>query len=174
MNWTVTTKPTTLPIEWRSYKAFLRLDDDSYRQTVLDIAAGCVAEAEQKMVCSLMARTITAQYWPRDLLHLPRGPVATVTSVTDKNNATLTYERYTIGNSDRIKLLTANFEWPITVVYVAGVASAADIDADIIQALKISVNTLYYNREAIVAGNVSRPYDLDCFYRARSRGIPVA
>jgi hypothetical protein len=117
-----------------------------------------------------------------EALHLPRGPVSSITSITDGNGVIYdsadeapdadAFSLTRVGNSDRITLArTATY--PITVVYVVGHATAAEVPADIKGAIRTHIATRYVIREAVHEGSLTPVTNLDEFYRLRGRGSPV-
>src|SRR5689334_4676348 len=152
MKWTQT-KPADLPITFAQAKAHLRLDDDSEQDYVTDLIRAATAHAENVMGRSLMQRTITATYYayatPLDLTYLPRGPVISVTSVTDANGREISNSVLeAAGNSARLRVNNGySFPVNLTVVYEAGYESADEIPDDILHALKMHVSHLYMYRE---------------------------
>jgi hypothetical protein len=110
------------------------------------------------------------------LLRLPRGPVQSITSVTDANGHVLAGTAYALerrGHQDQMRLNVAAV-FPLTVVYVAGYGAASDVPALIRQGLLCHVGTLYENRESVAVGTMAPvPHSLADFYRLRSRKIGV-
>ncbi len=180
MNWTITTPPSALPIEYVELKRRLKLatDDDEQRDDLMLFAAECVSYAERKMQISLMPRTITAHFWSDDQLRLPRGPVIEVVSCTDANSTAVTYELSTVGNSDRLTLTSTPSDYPLTVVYRAGHEldeyGAVTIDADILGLIRTHICTAWRFREAYSTSSIATVWKLDDFYREHGRGTPVA
>jgi hypothetical protein len=195
MKWEITTKPTTKIFGWDKLRPHLRVDDPDERDYVLELEDECTSYAEEKMERSLIARTITATFWAEDVsdappilpmvnyaaqpyrcrqaLHLPRGPVASITSVKDSNNNDIDYTLERVGNSDRVRLTPTSVNYPVTVVYVAGHASVEDVPADIKGAIRTHIATRYAIREAVHEGALTPVTNLDEFYRLRGRGSPV-
>lgn len=179
MKWTQT-KPADLPITYAQAKAHLRLDDDSEQEYVTDLIKAATAHAENVTGRLLMQRTITATFYafatPPDYFYLPRGPVISVTSVTDANGNVITNTVVeAAGNAARLRVNNA-YSYPInvTVVYEAGYASADDIPDDILHAIKMHVAHLYMYREPVTAGKIEKvPSSLDDFYRLNSWEVGI-
>jgi uncharacterized phiE125 gp8 family phage protein len=174
MQWDITVKPTATPVTWASMRARLNLDDAGQRETVTEMVDEATAYAEERMQCSLMRQTITAKFWECEPVHLPRGPVASVTSVVDGDGNALTYTQSKVGNSDRLALTSNPTAYPVTVTYTAGAASADDVPADIRGVIREHAATKYLHRETVSATSLTPLYNIDEFYRRRGRGVPVA
>jgi hypothetical protein len=104
-------------------------------------------------------------------LPLRRGPVAAVVSVTDANGRSITgYVLEASGRADRLRFNVA-LVYPVTVVYTAGGATAADVPAAVKLAILCHVATLYENRESVTTqgGMKGVPHSLEMFYRTRRR-----
>lgn len=179
MKWTQT-KPDDYPTTYAEAKAHLRLDDDSEQDYVTDLIAAATAYAENIMGRSLMQRTITATYFayatPLDLTYLPRGPVISITSVTDANGRDIENSVLeAAGNYSRLRVNNGySFPVNLTVVYEAGYDSADDIPDDIKHAIKMHVNHLYLYREPVTAGRIEKvPSSLDDFYRLNSWEVGI-
>lgn len=197
MKYTITSPANALfdNSNWASLKRRLKVDD-TMREEVLELAAECVAHAEQKMECSLIQREITAQYWLDDLLNtqdcpyyipvwgyqfaLPRGPVIGdeytdgILSVTDANGHALTHKLYTVGNSDRVYVQSMTTAFPITVVYQAGYGTADKVPADILRVIKVHILTTFDLRGEFSTLSLTPVQSVDQFYEQRGRGIPIA
>ena len=179
----------------------LRLDPDlansSDEQAYLtDLQNTAVEAAEELMGCSLLTRTVTAEYfgpnagfsfgygWSqtyynnhRNRLRLPRGPVQSITSASDANGV-ISSGKYTLGADGVRDYIELDLGWtqPLTVVYVAGWGSSvSQVPADIRQAIRLHVATLYENRESIGVGKSSDaiPQSLADFYRSKSRNLGI-
>jgi len=162
-------------------------DEQIYWQDLLD---ACTEYAENALDSSLLTRTITATYfeyhttplgffgydgyYPR-LLLLPRGPVQSITSITDANGNVINFNWETYGNSDKLRMLSG-YVAPLTVVYQAGYGDTADnVPSDIRMAIRTHVATLFEQRgstdeKAILAV----PHSLEAFYQLRRRSCYVA
>ncbi len=82
---------------------------------------------ESETDCSLGTRTITATIFLEDVrcgvVHLPRGPVQSVTSCVDADGNAIETELRAFGKDDQLKI-AAGGTYPLTVIYVAGYATA--------------------------------------------------
>lgn len=166
---------STRPVVWEEAKAHLRLFDDTdqtYVESLIDAAADF---AESRMGCTLMQRTRTHVIYDGQRLELPYGPVASITTITDDNDAPITATIETLGNMQRLNISTAGYAFPLTVTYVAGYASRSSIPAAIRLAILQHVATLYENRESVSdRAKMSVPHTLESFYRYKSRLSGVA
>jgi uncharacterized phiE125 gp8 family phage protein len=177
--WTATTPPTA-PWTQAFLANHLRViygEESSLLHLYVDAA---VDYAQEALGMSLGAQEITAVFndadaGPGTTLRLPRGPVRSITSVTDAAGAPVTgsvLERVACG--DRLRL-TASVVFPLTVVYEAGFPTEADIPASIRLAVLQHVATLYENRESVSEkGMTPVPHSLEAFYRLKSRNPRVA
>jgi uncharacterized phiE125 gp8 family phage protein len=192
VRWTVTTPPAARPVEWATFKAHARLtgdDEQELGELYLDAAADYAAEA---MGCSLMAQTITATFYTGEPVILPRGPVIQIVSVTDARSIVLdddgnevtdedgntvtdddghalTYNRWKVGHSDRLRI-NGPFVTPLIVEYTAGYPTADAIPASIRQGILVHAATLYEQRESVSDRTKTPvPHSLADFYRLKSR-----
>ena len=163
------------PVTWSEAKTHLRLSDDTQQAYVESLIDAATDYAEEAMACTLVQRERThTQYDGARTFPLPYGPVVSVTSVVDDDDVAVSYERFAVGNSERITL-TTSFAAPVTVTYQAGHATAAAISAQIRHNILMHVATLFENRETIVKGqSVPIPQSLQAFYALKSRKVPVA
>lgn len=183
----VTQAPVGLPISWESLKRRLVLNDPEEEQVVMELAGEATAHAEHLLQSSLCYRTLTATYYDHnDAVHhnyhfdgfeelpLRRGPVDVVISVKDKNDVDVSYEQIAKGYYEAIRLRQRVVHYPVTVVYTAGYDELSNIPADILGAIRTDTTTRYLFREEYQLGKYDRINSLDEFYRARSRGVPIA
>ena len=173
-NLTVTTAPATEPVTLTEAKAHVRVDgtaDDTYLTTLITVARRM---AEAHLNRALISQTLTAQFsrfprWGADLL-LTRPPLISDTSVayvdtdgtpqTDLSPAT-TYDVDITSEPGRIAL-TFGGSWPtardehmpVTIVYVAGWASASAVPETIKQAILLAIGQWYCQRE--VTGQMTK------------------
>lgn len=157
-------------------------DEQAYWQDLLD---ACTEYAENALDTSLLLRTITATYYRNDpvplgwvgydnytphSIHLPRGPVQSVTSVTDANSNTITYELERSGLTDKV-ILTEGYTAPLVIVYQAGYGSTVNnTPADIRMAIRTHVATLFEQRASTDEKNIlAVPHSLEIFYQQRKR-----
>lgn len=168
-------QPATTPVSYAQMSSHLRLNTDDDRADVLDMIDAAVDFAEEAMACSLVNRVITATFFDNEVLALPRGPVVSISSITDANSVSPSYRLERYGHQDVIVAL-ASFKAPLVVVYVAGWgAAASDVPADIRQAIKMHAAAMYENRESIADREmVPVPHSLADFYRLRSRQAGAA
>lgn len=167
-------------------------DEQTY---ILDLQAAAVEFAEEAMGSSLLNRPITATYYDRSLpfffgfsngrdfydddlskLRLPRGPIVSITSVTDANGTIdpAGYALEAVGTRDQLRM-KVGWKPPLTVVYVAGYGStAAAVPADIRHAIRAHFSSLYEQRESVSERTVLPvPQSLADFYRQKSRNTGI-
>ena len=197
MKWSATV-PSTYPVTFEDIAKQERLDNFKQADYVNALIATAVEYAETRLGSSLMQRTVTAVFYRGDKLFLPRGPVQSITSVTDGYGNVIDPSKYGLegyGNSDYLRFGNQGLDWagwsfgilgdwldiagwgyktPLTVVYVAGYPDAASVPADFKGAIRAHVGTLYKMRESVTTGAVvSVPHSLDDFYRLKSRNTGI-
>ncbi len=192
MLWNVTTPPANLPLTWQQIKSHIKPNDEE-QSYVLDLLASATSHAEEKMECSLIPRTITATFDRNDVgefdsldqwttypywchthrgFWIPRGPIISITSVVDANNAAVPYKTQQDGNRFTvIPTVPIHGRLPITIVYQAGYSA---VPADILNAIRVHTATMYRYREDITATQANAVHKLDDFYQFRGRGTVVA
>lgn len=157
------TAPTTYPVTLAEAKLHCRIDSTDDDTLVTALITAATEMCEQKV-----GRAIMPQTWELTLdefseVWLTRTPVQTVTYVkyydADGVQQTLSSALYTVHTADDFgfaKVAPAyNTEWPfaqdrldaIAVRFVAGYANAAAVPEGIKQWIKLSVSTMYENRE---------------------------
>lgn len=189
-------RPSSPPLcTYPQLKAQLKIDADDEMQYLMDLLDAATEYAESALDASLLTRTITAtieehypaptfSFWPGDHSHrhfLPRGPVQSITSVTDSTGNAIQYKWERTGNSDFV-IFTGQppgIVWPVTVVYQSGYGNtAAAVPADIRLALRAHVASLWSNREATTTGTngqmADAPLSLQAFYSLKRRTTPVS
>lgn len=195
MRWSVTTPPTGTVLTWDQLKYHIVPGSVQQQPLIMDYLAEATAYAEQKMECCLLSQTITAVYDPIDLraygpyfpsiygglgygshrrgMLLPRGPVQSVSSVTDANNNPVTYIWHTVGNADLIEPMQAitPTQAPITIIFLAGFST---VPADIKGMIRVHTATKYKYREDVDNLPVNMVHRMDDFYRYRGRGWFIA
>jgi hypothetical protein len=118
---------------------------------------------------------ISVVYPPRAYdLKLPRGPVQSITSVTDgRNHAITNFSLERVGNADMLHV-PGGFNYPLTVVYVAGYGTADDVPGGIKRGVMMHVGTLFKYRESVGdKATTVIPHGLQDFYRLRSRNTGI-
>lgn len=176
MQWTATAATDTV-LTYDQLAYALRLDPDtaatSHEQSlVMDYLAAATEYAETMMGTSLCSRTITATFNPGEPLILPRGPVTTITSVTDSGTP-VTWTASMIGHLT-IVLPDQLRGGAISVVYQAGYGTASDVPADIRAAIRMHVGTLYEQRESTTDKPLTEvPNSLAAFYNLKRRSSLV-
>src|SRR5665213_3714698 len=198
MKWSQTTPSSSI---WTTdqFAYALNIDSDiaagAAEQSLLTSEqAAAVEYAETVMGCSLLTRTITAVYYGptvpfaygfqfgstysayRNRLPLPRGPVISITSVTDANG-TISSSNYQLQGEGTADLLYMKVGWtdPLTVVYQAGYgSSAANVPPDIAQAILTHVATIHERRESATDRTITAvPHSLEAFYISKARTLQV-
>lgn len=170
------TAPTQEPITLGETKDHLRVDsaDDDALISVLITAARQHIDGRD----GWLGRALMTQTWDyalysfptTDCLELPLAPVQSITSITytDTDGASQTFAsgNYALGAdldwSPRVNL-GYDKSWPstrsipdaVTVRFVAGYASAADVPAPIKAAMLMIVGHLYEHRESVVDKQLS-------------------
>jgi uncharacterized phiE125 gp8 family phage protein len=171
---------TDYPVTWADAKRHLRLDGDGEAAYVTSLIAAATDYAESEMACTLTARNQTAvlyEAWGNPVGHpLPYGPLLSVQSVTDADDAAVSADGYVltrVGHTDRIRF-TGSPAYPVTVVYRAGYATAEQVPASVRTAILMHVATLYENRETVSeTGRTPVPHTLEAFYRLKARTVGV-
>lgn len=159
------------PVTWDEAKKHLRLDvdtDQAYVESLIDAATDY---AEESLSATLMQRERTVVFYAGEqTFALPKGPLVSVTSITDDADNIITdYTVTHVGNSDRLTI-NASYRFPLTVVYQAGSGTAPSIRLAILQ----HVATLYENRESVSdKAKLPVPHTLEAFYRLKRRSVPV-
>jgi hypothetical protein len=190
MQWSVTTPATGTVLTWTQLKAHLKPASTSEQPLIMDYLASATAYAETMLQCCLLPQTITAIYDHRDIgyqlnywqlpehygrgLELPRGPlIGTPTSVLDATSTAVPYAIHEDGNAIRVVPSEAigAAQLPVTIVYQAGYPV---IPADILNAIRVHVATLYMVRESVTNLAANPVHKIDDFYRFRGRGSLVA
>lgn len=178
--------------------------DTSKQPLVFSYLDAATDHAQEELAASLLPQTLTATYWRDDLqparlypavyqqasdyqsvldwgsyqqgqvLSLPRGPVRSISSITDGNGNNVTnfrLERY--GNEDVVRVFTG-LTFPVTIIYAAGYANADAIPAGIKQAILAHVGTLFLHRESVTDKPLKAvPHSLESFYAKRSRNTGI-
>jgi uncharacterized phiE125 gp8 family phage protein len=169
MGLSLVTPPTDYPVtleEARAQCRVLHTDEDALIQTYIIAATSYV---ERQLSLSLMTRTyaLTLDAFT-DTIELPRGPVASVTSVgyvdQDGLPATVDSDLYTVDLSSTPQwvVLNSGSPWPtpmsginmVTVTYVAGADELPESMGDIKAAILLMVAHFYANREAASVNEV--------------------
>ncbi len=168
MKWQVTTPPASEPVAYGEAKAQARIMDDAERPWIEKIAIPAArATCEQECNLSLITQTITATAYDHhdahhSVIRLPRGPVQSITSVTDFNG-TVDPSQYSLerfGLNDFVKF-TSDRKYPVVITYVAGYGNTpASVPPHIRAMILAHVSFLYDNRGADV-----QPTAIDRLYR---------
>jgi uncharacterized phiE125 gp8 family phage protein len=171
--WTLVTPPTVEPATIEELKAHLYIDHNADDALLAIYLAAARATVEEVTWRAILPQTwdLYLDAWPADgVIVLPRPPLASVTSVTyrDDENVTSTvsasvYEVDTASEPGRV-LLAAGQSWPsatlaasgaIRVRFVAGWASAAVVPPMIKAATLLLAGEAYLVREAVSERSLS-------------------
>ena len=142
---------------------------------VMTLVAAAIDYAEMKMGTTLEARARSKTFQADERIVLDRGPVISITSITGDNAVVITDFDTQVVGLQTVVTLNVSVTYPVTVVYQAGYASADEIPAAILLAIKMHVATLYLRRESIVTGTIVAvtPHGLDEFYKVHKRSVGV-
>ena len=160
------TPPSGEPLSLADAKAFVRIGDDLEDTLIAALIASARARIEAVTGLSLMQRTyrLTLEDWPlgvldKGALRLPRPPAMNLVAVRLTNgeaedDITASFQLET-GAIPRLKPVPmGGWIWPrsihehIEIDWQAGYASADDIPADLLHAIKLVVAHEYENRDA--------------------------
>jgi uncharacterized phiE125 gp8 family phage protein len=171
----ILTPPADRPVAWADAKAHLRIDVDTEQSLVESMIDAAVDYAQESMDCSLMLQTIQQMFYAGEPLMLRRGPLASITSVTDGASASITdFDLEHAGRQARM-IINQSFTYPVRVVFTAGRATAAEVDASIRIAIRQHVASMYAQRESVSERAVSVvPQSLADFYARKSRATGIA
>lgn len=183
--WTLqtTTAATDWPISLAEVKAHLRLDDDDDNEATYlrSLIMAATQYAEQFLKRQLITATLTLRLddFPRGstdaerTIWLPNPPLQSVTSVVYLDSAgasqTLSSSLYRVDATDEPGRISEAFgqSWPatypvsaaITVVYVAGWTSEANVPEPIKAAMKLLVSHWFENREPASDADATAAYE---------------
>lgn len=172
--WEVITPPAQTPISLIQAKDHLRVSTTDEDDLIDTYIAAATDYAQDRLNACLIQQTIRATYYAGEPLYLPRGPLMSVTSVQDANEAALPYSIRHVGH--RIEIVpTAALTYPVTVVYTAGYGSSPnDVPAAIRLAIRQHVASMYAQRESIADKPLAAvPQSLEDFYRLKARKVAV-
>jgi len=161
-----TVAPTVEPVTVASLKEHSRIGDvTDENQIASEWLAGCREMVEVDARVALCTQTWTLQFdqFPCDVIEIPVWPLASVSSVSyvDTNGATQTWSssNYIVNTANKPGRLTLayNSNWPvarlqenaITVTFIAGFASAADVPQIYKQAIRLLGAECFISREAV-------------------------
>lgn len=189
MNWVQST-PNSLIWTAAQLAYPLRIDGDititdEEQAYLLELQEQAVQYAENMMSSSLLTRTITATFndigsgsaynpYVGELPFLPRGPIQSVTSVTDASGTLTDYSLKGWGNSTLL-VLPSGYRSPLTVEYEAGYGDdPSDVPADIRGAIRSHVFALYKFRGAVQDRTITVvPESMTAMYRLHARNSCV-
>ena len=168
-----TTKPSLAVVSTADMKTHMRVthsDEDAYIDTLV-AAATYWAENYTGRAFLTQTWTLNLRCFPSGDIPLPRPPLASVTSLKYRRDATTTttlvldtdYEIHTGTGSDFACVAPYyGTTWPtpidtpnaVQVVYVCGWTAAANVPADIVHAVKMVAAELYERREQTISGTI--------------------
>jgi uncharacterized phiE125 gp8 family phage protein len=172
MLYTVTTPPTGSIWQLADIKAALRIDISDDDTLLMRKLAAATNYAETAMATALLTRTMVAFYDPPERLWLPMGPVQSIISVADAVSTydPSLYQLRAHGNCEYVHLLVGIRMPPMVVTYTCGYGTAADVPADIAEAIMAHTGLLYGNRESATGVTLTAvPHQLEAFYKLHSR-----
>lgn len=161
-------EPSELPLSLAEAKTWLRVDHSDEDDLILDLVKGAMQFVEEEIAGHRQLLTATwevgaCNWWGFDFLTLPRPPLQSVTSIkyydSDGTLATLDTSFYEVRTYQKqpgtIALAYQKFwpvvqpirNWPITIRFVAGYGTAAELPSKVKQALRLALNWSYSKRE---------------------------
>lgn len=154
--------------------AHLRASSDELTEAQAEQLIDAASDyAQQAMNRTLLTSTLAATFHiaphtrPGRFI-LPRGPVASVVSVTANGDAITDYDLETVGNTDEL-IINESFSFPVVITYTAGEEA---VSAMMKQSILCHIGTLYAQRESVSdRASVNIPHQLADFYRMRSRNV---
>lgn len=169
------TPPASKPVTLAEAKAHLRVDtadDDTYINSLIDVATQIVDGREERVAITLMSQTweLSLDAFPTTEIQLPRHPVISITSVMydaeDGFEQEYDSANYTF-DPDGWLFLNTGQSWPtpidafnsVRIRYVAGHADAAEIPAPIRHAILLLIGHYYQSREEVTYATI-RPWEL--------------
>jgi uncharacterized phiE125 gp8 family phage protein len=178
----VITAPTEEPVTVAEAKAWCRVDGSDEDAIFVRLIAAAREHVEHLSDLSLIQQTlmVTLDDWPDDekdqgIIELLRPPVTSITWIKYYNTAgaqvtwdATEYLVDLISEPARIKL-APNKSWPevqdgllapISIQYVAGVATAAALKSVAKHAVLLLVSHWYENREAVLVGTISKEVEM--------------
>ena len=164
--WRVTTEPTEEPITLAEVKEYARIDGSSENDVITAFIQAVRVATENYLGRALITQTLTMSmdYWPSDVIRLPRPRLISITEVrtVDESGATTTYassnymtrtlpepgelvlkDGVTFPQNDERYVGGYEIEW------VAGYGAVASVPSNIKEAMKFWVAMIYENRVPI-------------------------
>lgn len=185
---TLSAAPSSDPVSVSEAKAHLRVEHSSD-----DTLIGGLITAAREYVESHYSRTLVTSTWALTLpefptweVRLPRGPLQSVASVAYVDAAgdaqTLAAARYLVDATADPGTLTPawGYAWPatraqekaVTITYLAGYGTAANVPGRVKLAVKMLVSHWYENRDAAGAVTLSAaPLGVDSLLMAVWPGV---
>lgn len=170
-----TTPPAEAPVSLAEAKLHLRVDasdDDALITSLIEAATDAAQKFTNRQLVTA-TYVLTLDEWPvGDRILIPRPPLASVLSVvytkSDDTTATVPSDDYFADTSDPddwARLVLHNdAAWPtaqlrpaaaVAVTYTAGYGAASDVPDVFKTAIKLTVGSLYENRESVVVGTIA-------------------
>lgn len=163
------TGPTLLPVTVEQVKQQARIDVDAENAFIKELIERAVEYCQNEILGNRQFLTATWDQpltsWPCGNMTLPRPPLQSVTSITyydaDGDSQTLATTYYEVRKPWKLPgyihrapnqtwpTLQSDREFPITVRFVAGFASASSVPADWKHAVLLLVSHWFEHREAV-------------------------
>lgn len=151
-------EPAAEPISVSEAKSFLRIGGSDDDALIGDLIATARIIAEQECGQSLITQSWKIAYndYAPEMVHLPNGPVQSITSVKSIDEAdaetTIAPSSYHIDASGETLVFEAAASGHrIEIVYAAGYGAASDVPSDIAQGILLHVAHLYEHRDSVHA-----------------------
>ena len=162
MTLSLITPPTADPVTLAEVKNHLRITHTDEDTLITEYLLAAVAVVEHRGQIAMLTQTwrLTFDCLPRDVVELPRAPVTAIATVTVKDTDGVrqsvdpsAYE-FAPGTTGRLRPIAA---WPapgiqtggVEIDFTAGYGAAADVPADLKQAVKLIAAHFYEARENV-------------------------
>lgn len=163
---------TPLVVSLESVKLHCKVDSEAEDDLITEMILAATDYAEDAMGCTLLARDRTEilNAGGTGLLPLPRGPILSITGITDDLGRKITsYRVVRTGLMDWVQV-QGSYTLPLRVDYRAGYETAQDVPPAIRQAIRMHAATLYAHRESLSEVSLQPvPQSLADFYRLKRR-----
>lgn len=167
-SWKVTTDPATEPVTVDAMKIYGRIDGTVEDDYLTALVKSVRAATEKYLGRALISQSITLSmdYWPSDMIELPRPPLISITSIQtlDEDDVATTYDASnyfadTVPEPGRL-VIKQDGTWPTNtariyggyrIVFKAGYGTdAADVPGGIKDGIMYWVLWCYENRVPVV------------------------
>ena len=162
------------PVTWAEALEVLHADETHFPEDEFNQLCDAAVDAlqtELKQSLTETTRTIKHHITPREpLFELPYGPVNSIVSITDGNDAAITdYELRSIGYFDGVYINTA-YKLPLTITYTAG---NSVLSAMMKQVVLWTIAGFFENRQAYTDRDVKSVPHVERFLRRKSRSVGI-